>query len=124
LLKEIVEIAAFDPEREVPFDRDEILEDPLEILDICSSLVRTTTVSAKESDEDSDEEYSDRHNITGQAVVLSHYSVQEYLTSQRCINGQASKYAIDEAVCHTLISESCLSCLLLFRKKEGKISAN
>jgi hypothetical protein len=117
LLKEIVEIAAFDPEREVPFDRDEILEDPLEILDICSSLVRTTTVSAKESDEDSDKEHSDRHNIT---VVLSHYSVQEYLTSQRCINGQASKYAIDEAVSHTLISETCLSSLLLSFSKERR----
>ena len=83
MLKEIVEIVALDPEREVPFDRDEILEDPLEVLDICSSLVSTTTVSVKEYNEGSDEEYSDRHNTTAQAVVLAHYSVQEYLTSDR-----------------------------------------
>jgi Ankyrin repeats (3 copies) len=121
-LNEIAEIVAFDPRREIPFDENEVLEDPLEVMDICSSLVSMTSGSVEESDEKSywsNGDSSDKHNIAEQAIVLAHYSVQEYLTSPRCVNGQASKYAMDEAVCHMLISESCLSSLLFsFQRNE------
>jgi ankyrin repeat protein len=44
-IEEVAEVVAIDVERESKFDRDEVLVDPLEALDICSSLV---TVTSKE----------------------------------------------------------------------------
>jgi hypothetical protein len=38
-LEELTEVAALDPDREIPFNEDEILVEPLDVLDICSSLV-------------------------------------------------------------------------------------
>lgn len=42
LLEEIAEIAAIDPDEGI--DRDEILQDPLEVLNICSSLVTAVEI--------------------------------------------------------------------------------
>jgi hypothetical protein len=42
LVKEIAEVVAIDVARDPAFDRDEILEDPLDALYICSSLVTIT----------------------------------------------------------------------------------
>ena len=38
-IQEVAEVVAIDVERDLAFDRDEVLEDPLEALNICSSLV-------------------------------------------------------------------------------------
>ena len=40
---EVAEIVAISLEDEARFDRDEVLEDPLDVLTICSSLVSITT---------------------------------------------------------------------------------
>ncbi|KAF1838785.1 hypothetical protein BDW02DRAFT_626846 [Decorospora gaudefroyi] len=64
---EIAEVVAIDGSRDPAFDRDEVLEDPLEALNICSSLV---TIATSEADETS-------------IIALAHYSVQEYLVSDR-----------------------------------------
>jgi hypothetical protein len=42
-IEEIAEVAAIDVAQNPAFDRDEVLEDPLEVLDMCSSLVTITT---------------------------------------------------------------------------------
>ncbi|RYO14807.1 Vegetative incompatibility protein [Alternaria arborescens] len=42
-VEEVAEVVAIDVARDPAFDRDEVLEDPLEVLDICSSLVTITT---------------------------------------------------------------------------------
>jgi hypothetical protein len=49
LLEEVAEVVALDPGREVPFHEDEVLLDPLDVLEICSSLVITTTISKDEN---------------------------------------------------------------------------
>ncbi|KAJ4986108.1 pfs domain-containing protein [Stagonosporopsis vannaccii] len=69
-LKEIAEVVAIDTDREPAFEHEEVLEDPSDILDICSSLVSVTkenTLSKK------------------RVIVLAHYSVKEYLLSTRCL---------------------------------------
>jgi hypothetical protein len=47
LIEEIAEVIAIDAERNPAFNKDEVLEDPLEVLSICSSLV---TITATEGD--------------------------------------------------------------------------
>jgi hypothetical protein len=45
-VEEIAEVVAINLARDPAFDRDEVLEDPLEALNICSSLVTITTNEA------------------------------------------------------------------------------
>lgn len=69
-------IVAIDAAHNLAFDRDEVLEDPLEALNICSSLVTITTNKAKVS------------RLSAQRIIaLVHYSVQEYLLSDRIKQG-------------------------------------
>jgi hypothetical protein len=42
-VKEVAEVVAIDVARDLAFDRDKVLEDLLEVLDICLSLVTITT---------------------------------------------------------------------------------
>jgi hypothetical protein len=68
-LEEVAEIVAIDIDREPVFEPDEILEDPLDILSICSSLISITLQETPPFQ---------------QVVVLAHYSVKEYLVSVSC----------------------------------------
>jgi ankyrin repeat protein/Cdc6-like AAA superfamily ATPase len=101
-LEQVAEVIAIDVERDPAFDREEVLEDPLEALDICSSLVTTTTA------EDG-----------GQFAVLAHYSVKEYLLSDRIQKGKAAQYSMQSAICHSLIAKACLGYLLQFQYSES-----
>ncbi|OAG10753.1 HET-domain-containing protein, partial [Paraphaeosphaeria sporulosa] len=92
-VEEIAEIIALDSKRDQSFDRDEVLEDPLEVLNICSSLVTVTVV------------------MTKRIVALAHYSVQEYLLSDRIRQGPAKKYGMGKVECQVLITVSCLKYL-------------
>ncbi|KAH6838311.1 vegetative incompatibility protein HET-E-1 [Alternaria alternata] len=79
-VEEVAEVVAIDVARDPAFDRDEVLVDPLEALDICSSLVTITTNEA------------DRRSGSAQQIVaLAHYSVQEYLVSDRIRQGLMAK---------------------------------
>jgi ankyrin repeat protein len=97
-IEEVAEVIAIDIERNPAFDREEVLEDPLDALDICSSLVTITT------DED-----------RGQLAVLAHYSVKEYLLSDRIRTGNAAQYSMQSAVCHSIIAKACIEYLLQFQ---------
>jgi ankyrin repeat protein len=108
LLEELAEAVAIDPERNTPFDRDEVLEDPSDILEICSSLVVLTVISSNEVTADYD--LSPRNC---EALVLAHYSVQEYLTSERCLQGPMARFGTTPEACHGFIMSSCLSYLQL-----------
>jgi hypothetical protein len=106
LLEEIAEAAATDPERKTPFNSNEVLEDPSEVLDICSSLVMVTTISSNK--------ISKRYEPPpreGQTVILAHYSVQEYLSSDRCLKGPMARYGAISTNCHGFIASSCLGYL-------------
>ncbi|EAT85426.2 hypothetical protein SNOG_06775 [Parastagonospora nodorum SN15] len=82
-VEEMAEVVAIDVARDPAFDRDEVLEDPLEVLNICSSLV---TITRSEADGTS--------RPAQQIIALAHYSVQEYLVSDRIKQGSAKQYNV------------------------------
>ncbi|KAH8621149.1 HET-domain-containing protein [Alternaria alternata] len=100
-VEEVAEVVAIDVARDPAFDRDEVLEDPLEALNICSSLVTITTNEV------------DRRSGSAQRIVaLAHYSVQEYLVSDRIRQGLAKQYSMQEAECQSAITRGSLKYLM------------
>jgi ankyrin repeat protein len=106
LVEEVAEVVAIDIERNPAFDSEEVLEDPLEVLSICSSLVTITTIEQRLTPS------SNGHSTT---VTLAHYSVKEYLCSDRSLQGRAARYSIREIDCNEFIAKSCISYLLQFQ---------
>jgi ankyrin repeat protein len=104
-LDEVAEVVAIDIEREPAFDRDEVLEDPLEALNICSSLI---TVNKEDQTQ----------GPSRQIAALAHYSVKEYLVSTRIRTGKAAKYSMHGTICHEAISTACLRYLLQIQQPE------
>jgi hypothetical protein len=104
---EVAEVIAIDVARDPAFDREEVLEDPLDALDICSSLVTIATDDSNGGLES-----------TRQVAVLAHYSVKEYLVSDRIQRGQAARYSMQSAACHSTIAKACLGYLGQFQKPE------
>ncbi len=86
LLEEIAEIVAINVERNPAFNSDEVLEDPLEVLSICSSLATITVV--------------EDHPSTKRIVALAHYSVKEYLTTESILQSRAARYGIQSIACN------------------------
>ncbi|KAI4934090.1 hypothetical protein J4E86_011472 [Alternaria arbusti] len=117
-LEEVAEVAAIDVAREPAFDCDEVLVDPLEALEICSSLV---TVKMEESDSyrdwilDMDQDYYSEPEVLSGIVTLAHYSVQEYLVSERIKLGPAKQYSMTESGCHKAMTIGCLGYLNRFQ---------
>ncbi|KAF1964419.1 hypothetical protein BU23DRAFT_585581 [Bimuria novae-zelandiae CBS 107.79] len=109
-VNKIAEVVAIDTKRDPAFDRDEVLEDPLDALHICSSLV-TITVNNEHDD------YK-LEDVSREIVTLAHYSVKEYLISDRIWTREAAKYGMRDNVCHDAIVRSCLGYLLQFEQSE------
>jgi ankyrin repeat protein len=108
-VKEVAEVVAIDVARDPAFDRDEALEDPLEALNICSSLVTITTDKAEGSSRPG-------HQI----IALAHYSVQEYLMSDRIKQGAAKQYSMQEVACHSAITQGSLKYLVQIQQPLSK----
>ncbi|OBT58918.1 hypothetical protein VE04_00567, partial [Pseudogymnoascus sp. 24MN13] len=112
LLEEVSEVVAIDTNRDPMFDQDEVLEDPSDVLDICSSLITITTT---------DNIYRDFPQASdfgcvpsGRVVGLAHYSVKEYLISNRSRPPRAEKYRIQDVSCNEFLAISCLGYLFQF----------
>jgi hypothetical protein len=105
-VEEIAEVVAIDVAGDPVFNRDEVLEDPLEALNICSSLVTITTNEAEGT-----------LGSSQRIIALAHYSVQEYLVSDRIKQGQAKQYSMQEAECHNAITKSSLAYLNQFQQR-------
>jgi hypothetical protein len=118
-MNEVAEVVAIDAKRDPLFDRDEVLEDPLEVLNICSSLVNVTVGNTFRSDYTNDR-LPAWAQVQVQFVELAHYSVKEYLVSDRISAGRASRYSMRDNVCHDTITASCLGYLLQFQEPELK----
>jgi ankyrin repeat protein len=106
-VEEVAEAAAVDAERDPAFERDEVLEDPLEALNICSSLV-TMTVNSKDA----------RMNPGQRVLALAHYSVQEYLLSERIRQSKARQYSMQATLSHGTIAKGCLEYLLQLQQPD------
>jgi hypothetical protein len=108
-VEEVAEVVAIDVTVNPAFDRDEVLEDPLEALNICSSLVTVTTNKAKRSS-----------NPAQRIIALAHYSVQEYLVSDRIKQGSAKQYSMQEVECHSAITKGSLEYLTQLQQPLSK----
>jgi ankyrin repeat protein len=109
---EVSEVVAIDVDRDPAFNQEEVLEDPQEVLEICSSLVTTTT---GEKFRWIETEYI---KVNEQVVRLAHYSVKEYLVSNRIQEGQAARYSMQAAACHINMARACLGYLEQFQSYE------
>lgn len=103
-VEEVAEVVAIDVARNPAFDREEVLEDPLEALNICSSLVVITT-----------NKLEGRSTPAQRTIALAHFSVQEYLVSDRIKQESAKQYSVQDVECHNVITEGCLKYLLQFQ---------
>jgi hypothetical protein len=111
LVEEVAEVVAIDIERDLAFHRDEVLIDPLDVLKICRSLIATATAEPSSS---GGWNYPSRS--AREVVVLAHYSVKEYLISERIRKGPAARYSMQPANCNEFIAKSCLGYLLQFQE--------
>ena len=124
-LEEIAEIVVIDIDETPRFDPLRRLPEPRDILTICSSLITLTKhfnneesggeLSENPQDPDPNRvaEVSDPENSTTY-VRLAHFSVKEYLVSDRIQHGTAPHYRIREIESHGVLAEDCLAYLLQF----------
>ncbi|KAI0577124.1 Ankyrin repeat protein [Pyrenophora tritici-repentis] len=110
-LDELAEVIAIDVARKPAFDSDEILEDPQEVFNICSSLVTISTETTHYRGT-LEGPYT---SSTRQVVILAHYSVKEYLVSDRIRRCQTAHYDIQAIECHNRIAVAYLSYLEQFQ---------
>ena len=98
-LDEVAEIVTFDVDSDYKFDDENRLAEPEDVLNMCSSLVISVEPDSKSK-------------VT--MVRLAHFSVKEYLVSDRIRTGSAAFFSIDEEASNTVIGAIGLSCLQLY----------
>ena len=127
-LDEVAEIVAFDVDSDDKFNSENRLAEPEDVLKICSSLVINIETNSDEEwevilepDSDDDQKALKTGNISATfnsrarvMVRLAHFSVKEYLVSDRIRTGSAAFFSIDEEVSNSRIGATGLSCLLLY----------
>jgi hypothetical protein len=105
---------------QVTFDRDDLIQDPLDIVSILSGLVvcRPPDDRSDNSDDDvddsgNDEDLHSQHEIDKRKskILLSHFSVKEYLVSGR-LKSRVDRFAIDERCAHEILGTKCLYFIL------------
>lgn len=120
-VEETAEVIAMDPSRDEVFDPDEVLTDPSDVLTICSSLVTITGENIEQTFLGSgNPETGNKHLAQGQVLVtLAHYSVKEYLISDRITKGGLSMYHVRPDVSHLFLARCCLAYLKRFQPSGG-----
>ena len=114
---DVAEAVAIDREHHT-FDPEDRLADPFDIVEVLSSLVTYSSAQvALTFDEASNGRYAGAERAT--ELRLSHYSVKEYLLSDRLRNKGASKLYISIYEAHKCIAEACLTYLLWFDHPES-----
>ena len=105
LIEEVAEVIAVKIDNDPQFDPENRLPEPRDILTICSSLV-TTAISTAES--------LDGDTYEAEELRLAHFSVKEYLISDRIKTGPALRYSITNGA-EEHITQTCLIYLLHFK---------
>lgn len=108
-LNELAEAVVLGPERCAIHDRDRLL-DPYQVLHICSSLVVLGNEDSQSELEEGD--YVHDSGEEGKFVSFAHFSVKEYITSERIRIGPLSRFHVSLADSHAFIAKTCLSYLL------------
>ncbi|KAL8706555.1 MAG: hypothetical protein Q9201_000428 [Fulgogasparrea decipioides] len=111
-ITELAEVVAVNVDGSPWFECEARFPDPTEILSVLSSLVTTEVIDISS------------HIYEGPAiniVRLAHFSVQEYLVSDRILQQTAKDYAIQEVSANSSLAATCLAYLLQFdRPISGK----
>ncbi|KFY31884.1 hypothetical protein V493_00710 [Pseudogymnoascus sp. VKM F-4281 (FW-2241)] len=111
-LEELSEAVAIDIERDPAFDSSESAIEPQDILHICCGLITKTTT---------EDRYSSRGDLEPPRSVVAfvHYSIKEYLLSERIRQGQAANYTMQAAVCEEILAKSCVGYLLQYQTQDS-----
>ena len=129
-LQEVAEIITIDPNNNPRVDQEKTWPDPQDILRICPNLI-SLELETKEYSDDESEHTDDVSDSIGKAnsidresldltqegkpmVKLAHFSVKEYLISERIRQGEAKDFSIEEISAHQSIYNDCLAYLLQF----------
>jgi hypothetical protein len=144
-LAELAEVVAIDVEHNSHFDPGNRLREPRDILTICSTLISISPTTKKngissekydkagenaegdEKSEDDEDERADDENGNDEDLEVearfAHFSVKEYLVSDRIQDGPASRYSIKSSA-DDYIAQACLNYLLYFKGDKMLTSQN
>jgi hypothetical protein len=103
-VEELAEASIFNLNADTPFDVGDRFQDPRDILQVLSSLVSTDFKTPHPFD---DREWANT-NERVEIIRIAHFSVQEYLMSDRMPPSLAKTFQIQELVSHQTITECCL----------------
>ncbi|KAI8203203.1 hypothetical protein KHU50_004149 [Colletotrichum sp. SAR 10_65] len=117
-LSELAEIFALCSEPAATFDKDQRLFDPKDVLEYFPSIVATETGSEQKDPRSFMSEYE-----TVTFVRLAHFTVKEYLMSDRIQDGPAKQFYFTEENAHLKIAHDCLS-YHLYRSAEDRKDDN
>jgi ankyrin repeat protein len=114
---EAAEIVAITGDGRPQFDKDQVLEDPFDVLTICSSLVTVIGIRAVGP---TPKELAEKGMVYERQVFsLAHYSVKEYLLSETIQRSTMATFSIHEAASQAFIAKCCLGYILQFRDRTG-----
>lgn len=115
---DLAEAVVIDPES-CAFDLDDRLPNHFDIVDVLSSLV---TCSSRLVPMRSNKALLETRHYAGAELAtevrLAHYSVKEYITSDRILQGQVSYLHIPLYEAHRSVAKMCLTYLLQFDQRE------
>jgi ankyrin repeat protein len=113
-----VEVLSEESPLKASFDRDDLIQDPLDIMSVLSGLVVYRPPNNRSNDSDfddfdSDEDLHSQPEIDKKKskILLSHFSVKEYLISSR-LGSRVDRFAIDERRTHGILATKCLYFIL------------
>ncbi|KAL9124786.1 MAG: hypothetical protein Q9175_008178, partial [Cornicularia normoerica] len=99
-VQELIDGVAVETNSPVGLNRKRRLQDSNEIHDICGGFIDTTETYLKDL------------NRNTSTVRIAHFSVQEYLESERIRSQKAAKFGLTSGTAHAEIAEICLIYLL------------
>jgi ankyrin repeat protein len=115
-IEEVAEAAVVDPRLSPPFNPEERLIDPrINILEILGSLVTISSMSVSRK--------VSGDNLPIEELSLAHFSVREYLTSERIQCSEASRFGTTDVGAHTFIAESCLQYIFHYDESDFKATS-
>ena len=123
-LEELAEIVAIDINETPRFDPERRWPESQDILMICSSLVTLTTDFHEANEEDNSSGFNlfDMERACMTYIRLAHFSVKEYLVSDRIQHGIAARYSIRDIESHGVLAGDCIAYLLQYDRPDSLTS--
>jgi hypothetical protein len=122
-LSELAEASIIDPKLHPPFEADRRCFSPDDVLDFLSGLVTVIFSSDSKSSTSPVEQIDSATNSELEwkrdTIMFTHFSVKEYLVSDRIQTSRCSIYSIKEKSANLSIAEACPAYLLQFDKPDS-----